>query len=142
MPNTIILKGNPPRFEGAAAAIITPGYLLDYDGSGDLILHAGSAAFAQKMIAVEEDFMGEEITETYASGDRVQYVIGRPGDVLYLMLADNETVAIGDPLGSKGDGTLAELTIDATVVEGALVAYAEEAVTTSGAIARIRVRIA
>jgi hypothetical protein len=94
------------------------------------------------MVAVEEDFLGNDVDNSYASGDRVQYVIAQRGDVLYMWLTTSMTVTRGDVLFSAGDGDLQESTLDATIVDDALVGYADEAVTTTGTRARIRVRIA
>jgi hypothetical protein len=142
MPNTIVLKGSPPRFEDAAGGAIQPGQLLAFDGSFDLIVHGSADGNAQKMVAVEEDFLGNDVDNSYASGDRVQYVIAQRGDVLYMWLTTSMTVTRGDVLFSAGDGDLQESTLDATIVDDALVGYADEAVTTTGTRARIRVRIA
>lgn len=143
MPNTIILKGNPPRFEAEANAAITPGDLLAWT-SGELTPHASAAGVAEKMVAVEQDFLGGEIDDDYTADDRVQYVIGRSGDVLYMWLTDGQVAVVGSPLGATGStvGELSVLTVAATTLEGAIVGYAMEALSPSGAAGRIRVRMA
>jgi len=139
MPNTVILKGNPPRFEDDAGGAIEPGHLLAIS-SGDVIVHASGDGIAQKMVAIEQDFIGNGIDDAYASADNVLYVIPQPGDVLYMWLTTSMTVVRGDPLLSAGDGDLQKTTIADTVVVGAVVGFADEAVTTTGTRARIRVR--
>ncbi|MBW2672312.1 MAG: hypothetical protein JRD89_02700 [Deltaproteobacteria bacterium] len=107
--STIILKGNPIRKEGVAAAEITPGMLLTYDESGNLIPHDVAGGTAAPMFAVEQDYIGGSITDTYAVGDQVAYVIPRPGDEIYAILKQNENVVVGDFLESGGSGTLRKL---------------------------------
>jgi hypothetical protein len=97
------------------------------------------------MVAVEQDFLGGEIDDDYAADDRVQYVVARPGDVLYMLLSDGQTTAIGSALVSTGTtaGELTvETTLDATLIAGAVVGWALEVVAASGSNARVRVRMA
>lgn len=139
-PRTVVLKGDPLRKEGVAAGAITPGHLVKWS-SGELVVHASEAGYAQKMVAVEEDFAGRDIDDAYADGETVQYVVPRPGDELYMWLGTGNDVAKGDPLGSGGDGTLDKLTIAATTVEGAIVGYAHEAIDNDPGSAAVRIRV-
>lgn len=142
MTNTILLKGDPIHKEGVAGGAITPGHLIARNSSNQLVVHPTASGDAAKLFAVEESYVGGEISDAYASADRVPYIAARPGDEVYAILADSQTVVVGDPLGSAGDGTLLKLTVAATTLANAIVAYAIEAVTTSGSTARIRVEVA
>jgi hypothetical protein len=138
-----------PRYkEALAAAAIKPGELLEFDGSGDLILSSlGSGTVpVQKMVAVESPLAtpgsADAIDTDYASGDTVRYVVPLPGAVLYMEVADGETTAIGDPLIGDGAGALVVATAAATIHDQAVIGYAMEVVTASGATARCLVEAA
>jgi hypothetical protein len=150
-PKTILLKGDPIRKECKAGGAITPGHLVAFDASGDLIVHGTEGGNAQPRFAVEQEFIGDGISDAYADDDLVQYIVGRPGDEVYAILAASNEVAKGDPLMSKGDGTLTKHTAQAVNEGGsaqftsyvdAIVGYAMEAVTTTSGTARIRVEVA
>ncbi len=143
MPNTILLKGDPMVQEKDAGAIITPGELLAIDGSGNVIPHGTAGGNAvPKMVAYENDLIGNDIDDDYASGGRVRYLIPQAGDVLYMFLADTENVSEGDPLQCDGNGDLEAHVVNASYNE-AIVGVAAEDLNNSagGARARIRVRI-
>jgi len=52
-----VLPGNVLEKEAnvAVGQTITPGHLVDIDSSGNLIVHAGATATAQKAFALEND---------------------------------------------------------------------------------------
>lgn len=75
----------------------------------------------------------------YASGDTVNYIFAQPGDLVYLHLADTQTAVVGSVLGTSA--TAGMVKVEATAKDLILVAIAEEAVTTSGATARIKAHI-
>lgn len=111
MSNTILLIGDQKRGrrEGKVASgqTITPGHFLNRDSSGNLIVHAGDGGnVAPAMVAVEDDLQGKEITDTYAALSRIQFHVCVPGEVVYALLANGESVTPADYLSSKGDGTL------------------------------------
>lgn len=150
-PKTVILKGDPIRKEGVAGGAITPGHLIAFDASGDLVVHATAGGDAQPRFAIEQEFIGDGITDAYADDDQVQYVLARPGDEIYAILTTSQTIKKGDPLESTGDGTLKKHTAQAVNEAGsatftsyvdAIVAYALEDVTTTSATSRIKVEAA
>jgi len=107
----IVLKGDPIRKEREAEESITPGELLELRSDGKVQKHSSEGENAVPIFAVEEDFLGEAIDESYDSGDRVQYAFFRPGDEVYAWLDDGSAeVNPGDFLMSKGDGTLTKFT--------------------------------
>ena len=59
-----------------------------------------------------------------------------------MLVAASQSIAIGDPLVSNGDGYLKEVTPDATLLADAIVGYAAAAVTTTTGTARVKVTIA
>lgn len=151
--DTIIIEWpldyGPIYKEDVSGGAITPGTFLDLDGSGDLIEAgaSGSTKAARKWVAVENPFADPEtasdaIDQNWASGDTVKYAVPPPGTVVYAWLADGETVVKGDPLTTAANGELVLVTEAATVHEEAIVAYAAEGKTASGAAARVLVEIA
>jgi hypothetical protein len=133
----IKLLGEPIQNEDdKAAAVITPGMLVDHDANGDLVPHASSAGVAQRWFALEREEMGKDIDATYAIGDTVKVGSFAPGTRVLALIASGENVAQDDDLNSAGDGTLA---VSATN----RVAVALEAVnnTAGPGMARIRVEV-
>jgi hypothetical protein len=142
----VILKGSGIRKEEDAGAVITPGMLLAFDGSGDVIPHGTQAGTASRMFAVEEDFQGTGIDDTYASGDRVQYDACHQGmEVNALIRAGAAAVSKGDYVVSAGDGTVESLSdvlaTSPAVADAAVVGMAMEAVDNSGGSANARLAI-
>jgi len=148
--NTIKLKKYSDIIEEyEAAGTITPGMLIALNSDGKVVAHANAGKFAEKIFALENELEGESISDTYASGDQVQCWVAGRGDQAYALLADGESVSIGDALESHGDGYL-----QASVAETAsgitypdsVVGVALEAVDMSGSSGedpsgRIKIRI-
>ena len=130
----IILKGDPIRKEELAASVITPGDVVEFTSADTLQRHGTAGANAAPRFAVEEDFVGDEITDNYAAGDRVQYVVARQGDELYALLASGQNVAKGAFLESAGDGLLQAYTNQsgANIFPNAIVCSALEDKDNSG----------
>lgn len=152
---TIFLEGeNPITREKIANAAITPGHLIELMSTDKVRVHANAAQNAIPMFALEDDHQGNGIDDAYAAAARVKFVYPTRGDVIYALLADGQTAAIGDFLESAGDGTLqvhaediAESAEAQTIYTMAIVAQAIEAVDMSGSsgadpsTARIKVRV-
>lgn len=103
---TIILKGLGIRKEAAASGAVTPGHLVEKISTGAVKAHATAGGNAQRAFAVENDLIGATIDTDYASASRVQYNVMARGEEVNALLANGQTVVIGDPLESAGDGTL------------------------------------
>lgn len=106
MANTIQLKGDFERVEYEAAATIKPGYLVEMTSAGKVQAHSTEGAAAALMFAVENALEGEDLSDSYASSDRVQVNCQKSGNSVQAWLKAGENVAIGDVLISAGDGTL------------------------------------
>lgn len=121
--------------EFEANAALYPGHLVEEMSTGKLRKHATAGGnVAPVMVAIEDALQGKAASEAYAEDDIVRVFYPRPGDEGYLILADGETIVIGDLLESNGDGTVRKHVVDST---GAyylrqIVAKAKEAVDTSG----------
>lgn len=141
--NKIVLKGNPTQEERDAGGTITPGQLIMLNSSDDVVVHNLAGGNCDAYFAIEDSLQGNEITDDYTSGNKVQCVSPVNGDEIYAILTTSQTVAIGDYLESNGDGNLREHDVDsgAVMYTKVIVAKAKEAVTTTVATARIRVQI-
>lgn len=122
---TIVLKGKlGRRYEEARLSVAAyPGYLMEMATAGDAGKykpHATAKGKAIMVFMVEDDFRGNTIDDQYAIGDLARFVVAEPGDIINAVLADGETIVVGDYLESAGDGTLQKLT------DGVALARAEE----------------
>lgn len=127
----------PVRDEAIAAAAITPGHLIERTSAGKVQVHSTAGGPVHKAFAVEDELQGNEIGDTYAADDLVQFNIFRPGDRVYALLKDGQNVAIGAFLESAGDGTLQAWAADASGAVGQsnqVVGQALEAVDMSGSL--------
>lgn len=137
IPKTIKLKKYSDVIEEYdASATIIPGELLEMDTNGDVKPHATAGGnIGPVMFALEDELQGDEIDDTYASGDPVQVWIPGRGDEVYAILADGQNASIGDFLESAGTGALAVHSADisdAPNLTNQIVGIALEAVDRSG----------
>lgn len=149
-PNIIFLEANgalsPAIHERAAASAVTPGDLLSLASTGKVAPLASAGAVNARMFALENPYAPDPtktaLEQQWAQDDFVRFVFAQPGDKVYARLAASQTVSIGDVLiASATGGCLAKATVDASTLAGAIVGIAEEAVTTTGSVGRIRVRV-
>lgn len=104
---TIKLLGEPIQNEDyKAAEAITPGHLVDLDGSFNLIKHASSGGKTQRWFALEREELGSDIDVAYAVNDYVKVGSFAPGTRVNALIASGVNVNPGDFLESNGDGTL------------------------------------
>lgn len=105
--NTIkIRKYSDVVEEHVAASTITPGQLLELTSADKVQAHSHAAGNVLPMFALEDEMQGKEIGDTIAAAGQVQCWIPNRGDVVLGILADGQSVVIGDLLVSNGDGSL------------------------------------
>ncbi|MGB2787849.1 MAG: hypothetical protein WBC13_00805 [Dokdonella sp.] len=147
-PNKILLQVNGadrPDYHDkqAATATIKPGMLIELASATTVTPVATADKTNTRMIALEvataPDVTQPAINQAYASGDNVRYFYAAPGDLVYMWLTPAQTAVIGSVLASSA--AAGELSVEATNVGHNVIGIAEEAVTTTGAAARIKVRI-
>lgn len=152
-PHTIVLRSNTPdnlkqRTRNAvAAAAVTPGMLCELTTAGKVQAHSAAAGVTKGRLVALENYWsnhgsGPAIDHAYAADETVEYLHALPGDELYMLVAASQSIAMGDPLVSNGDGYLKEVIPDATLLADAIVGYAAAAVTTTTGTARVKVTIA
>ncbi len=137
---TVILKGVGVSEEKEAVAAITPGDLIELTSADKFQRHSSAGGNAQRCFAMEDELQGKEISDDYSADDIVLARTMSNGDRVNALLTTSQTVVIGDKLESNGDGKLRKYVRNSSSgVDEAetIVAIAREAVTTTGAVARI-----
>jgi len=136
--NIVLLKSgrevDPLPSEAKADTALTPGMLLEITSTG-VKKHATAGGPATAMFVKENSLGGDDIDDDIASGSQVNYWLCGPGDEVYAILTNDQSVAVGDYLESAGDGFLRKHVAESTSVEDvkahAIVAQALEAKNTS-----------
>ena len=107
----ILLKGDPLQKEAKASGAILPGMLIEHvTNEATVRAHATAMGNAAGMVAIENSLEGDEIGDTYADADQVQYVHLRPGDEFLAYIASGVDVTFGNFLCSNGNGYFKVLT--------------------------------
>jgi hypothetical protein len=136
MANKILLKGRGERREAAAAGTITPGHLIQYNTAGAFVVQTNDQKPCSPLVAVENDLVGDTISDNYVSGDYVQGEHLASGDeFLGLVAAGAAAIVRGDELASAGDGTI-EKAVDAVNA----IAVALEAIDNSAGGSAVRIK--
>lgn len=136
MENRIDLTPGIPTDERLGAAAIVPGNILVLGSANTLTLHGAAARTDAIRVACTAPERGKGITDSYASGETVRFCRPAHGQKVNVVLADSETIAIGAILYAAAVGQ-----VSGTLVAGARLGIAEEAVTTSGATALISMTV-
>lgn len=116
MTQTIVLKQvqiGRAQIEKLAVAELYPGHLLERTSADKVQKHSTSGGTcALPMFAIEDENQGKGIDDAFAADARVVCWMPQRGDQVYAVLADGQSVAIGDYLESNGDGTLKKFSPD------------------------------
>ncbi len=124
----------------AAGETILPGYLMVTSGS-EFVAHDVEGSAGAYRIADMNVFKQQSVTTAWTAGDRCLAYVPSAGQDYNVVIADGETVVFDSPLTSNGDGTMKVATVTGATPD-VVIAYAREAVTTTGSTARIPARIA
>jgi len=140
-PKTVKLYGGGCQHElPVTDAVVTPGMLVTYTASGDLVdgvrPHNVAGGSASPAFAEEYGFTGRGIDDDYAIGDRATFTVYYAGSHIYALLADGPNASATDYLTSNGDGML-----KVAGTGDVAVAQALEAASTSGSAVRIKAEI-
>lgn len=149
-PHIVLLEINgaePHRHERPADTAITPGDLCEVNSDGELVPISSAGKHNARIFALESPYADDPtqpaLAQAYAAADYVPHIYAPRGALVYARLAASQTIVVGDPLISSATaGCLSKATVDASTLSGAVVGYAEEAVTTTGSTGRVKVRIA
>src|SRR5690242_21917289 len=110
--NSIVLKGQFLRKEAKATVAVKPGMLVQWDAAYTSVKPCVAVAGAvpngasRKAFALENDLVGQGITDAYDINDTVQYGIMHRGAEIQALLATGNNAAVGAPLVSNGAGNL------------------------------------
>ncbi|AFZ73034.1 hypothetical protein [Natronobacterium gregoryi] len=133
----IIGPGHYETDEREAGADVDPGELVEFNDDGRVQPHSTDGGVAAARFAKEARDVGKTVDSTYEydseedEGENVHYGYPAPGTPVQAFIATDETFDDDTPLVSNGDGSLREAADDGSEDE-AIVAYANEAVDTSG----------
>jgi len=139
--NTIRLAvyGSPSvEIEGIVSAAepdpVKPGMLMWLWTDGNWILHPFVNTYCTRHICYEQVLVGHDINSEYASGDKINIMKGRPGDVYWLrstgVLVDPpnpNTYLTGYPVTSDGTGYIRPF-IPFPLTDDSIVGIAQETV--------------
>lgn len=135
MSNTVYIgpaECHPDVMEMPASEVISPRQVL-VESSGEFAV-AGADAGGMVYFALE-NVLGE-VTEDYATGETVQGARPQSGQYYEMALASGQTIGKDDALTTDASGNLVALGAGSNTI-----AYADEAVTTTGDAGSIRVYI-
>ena len=139
-PATIIVKGDAwVTHEAVASVALTPGEFVTFDSSGEFALPAAGANL--QMIMIEDDIAGQEIPVDYDVNDNSRAVVPQPGSVVLAVLADGQSVAIGDDLEIDANGHLIDVSSNEAVALAMEAVDASDSATTALNDRRIQVII-
>jgi len=98
--------------EWDANVALTPGNVVELLSTGKVRKHATSGGNIVPLIVLEDELQVKDINDNYVAGDKVQVWTPNRGDEAYLLLADEETIVIGDAVESDGFGKVKKHTVE------------------------------
>lgn len=111
--NTIKIKRYTNiEHEFEANAALTPGMVLELMSTNKVKKHATAGGNVTPLVALEDELQGKDINDDYVAGDKVKVWAPNRGDEAYLLVADEETIAIGDFVESDGFGKVKKHTAE------------------------------
>lgn len=149
-PSTIVLHGDDDsrtRKDGVAQGTVTPGQLVEVQGSTDtgaddarsLGAQSGAAVPVPVRVALEYSHTGRGIDDDYSADEHMEYRDLQSGEEAYVFLAAGESVAPDDLLVSDGNGDLRAAAGDGSE-DAAAIMVPTETVDNSGGADPVRLR--
>ena len=129
------------QFEALANAAITPGQLVELLSTGKVQKQATAKVDAERAVAIEDYLQGNDIADDYSAGAVVMYRIFKRGRLVSLILADGESVAIGDELEAALAGEVQKFTDGVKLFVAVNAVDASDSATTDVADRRIVGRV-
>lgn len=127
----------------ASGSSVVPGDLVEFNAAGEVQEHSTADGTAEKIIALANISNANTIDDAYVVGETVRLGAAHAGQEAFMTLATSQVATRLTPLVSNGDGTLKiNAAVGAAIIVGAIIGFPVEPVTTTGATARIKVRIA
>ena len=135
-PKTVELYGHGIQREAEADGSITPGMLVEREGSDKVKAHGTEGGNAAPSFALPFGMTGRGLEDEYDDEDQVVFSTYTPGSGIYALLDGGEDVDAGDFLTSAGDGSLKEAAAGDVIVAQAL-----DDVDNSGETDPVRIRV-
>lgn len=132
-PTVISVKGDDfIQKEALSNEAITPGHLLELLSTGKVQKLTSDIANNTEnisvLVALEDDLIGKDLTEDYATGVVVQYAAAKSGQEFLLRVPTGAAaIVIGDRLQSNGASAVGTVVLAAAT--DAAIAIAKEALT-------------
>ena len=105
---------------------MSPGNLVELNSDGEIRLHNVAWGRAELMFVQENALIGSSVDTAITSGEVTPVILPNVGSQVYALLADGESVEIGDLLGSDGSGNLQKFDEDSAGTDDFCVAEALE----------------
>lgn len=139
-PDTILIKGDSwVTHEADAAVALTPGEFVVFASDGDFELPA--AGDLSKLIVIENDIEGQDLTVDYAAGDRARAVFPQPGSVVRAIIADGVNITIGLELEVNNAGHLIALSSNQPIAVALQAVNSSDSAATAISARRINVMV-
>lgn len=132
VPKRIALKVCGRHEEVTAGSAVLPGCAINMAADGKWDECSVTAAEYLKSafaMAIEDGLQGKSILDAYADTDPMQIIFPLPGDIVYALVKDGETIVVGDKLIPE---TVSGLFVEAAGTEARYLLMALEAKTPSG----------
>ncbi len=139
-PDTILIKGDAwVTHEANASVALTPGEFVVFASDGDFELPA--AGDLSKLIVIEDDLQGKEISDDYAVDNNARAVFMQPGGVVRAIITDGQNIVIGQELEVDTNGTLIGIGSNQPIAVALEAVDASDSAATSVANRRINVMV-
>lgn len=128
-------NSKPLNIEGKAVAAIAPGTTLKRTAAGLDANDVAATTFGEQFILADKDQQRSKSVDTaWTINENLVAIAPRSGEIVNALVATAQTLIKGDPLARNGAGLLKLAVTPATVgvTSEEIVAYADEALTTSG----------
>ena len=119
-------KGPFQYEEYVSTVAMTPGNLVELNSDGYIQKHSTAWGRAELMFVQENALVGSSVDTNITSGEVTPVIMPNIGSKVYALLADGESVEIGDLLGSDGLGHLQKFDEDSAGTDDFCVAEAME----------------
>lgn len=139
-PDTILIKGDAwVTHEANAAVALTPGEFVVFSSSLEFELPA--AGDLSKLIVIEDDIQGKEISDDYAADTVARAAFMQPGGVVRAIIADGVNITIGLELEVNNAGHLVALASNQPIAVALEAVDSSDSATTAISSRRINVMV-
>lgn len=129
----------PLTVEGVALSAIAPGTVIEDNATGLDVNAIAATVFGQQLMVADKDSNRQKtVDDNWVINENMIGILPRSGEFINILVATGQTLAVGSALSRNGAGLL-KLALTGGTEE--IVAYSDEAITTSGT-TLVRVRVA